>query len=195
MLRKRPHDRRARRCRELFLRTERVRRPLLQEFCDRWRRYGHGAMRAAHITAADIEPRRKHLLDAEIVEADGRTDDVDDGVHRADLVERYLCRRLAMNLSLRLSEQAENSARFFLHGFGERRFGEQRLDIRQRAMNMRMGLRFLRLSMRCLRHQPHVDVSGTDALLRDRRAGELELPRERQLREFLPQMPLRHSRL
>ena len=78
MLRKRPHDCRARRCRELFLRTKRVCRPPHQEFSDRRRRYGHDAMRAAHITAADIEPRREHLLDAEIVEADGRADDIDE---------------------------------------------------------------------------------------------------------------------
>ena len=53
------------------------------------RRHRKHAVGAAHRSAADVQRRRDHVVDAEPLERVHRADDVDDRVERADLVQMH----------------------------------------------------------------------------------------------------------
>ena len=60
-------------------------------------------------------------LDAEPLEALQRADDVEDRVHRPNLVEVHVLRRQAVHTSLRLADQPEGAHSSLLHGVGHGR--------------------------------------------------------------------------
>ena len=71
----------------------------------------------------------EHARFAEQLERDAAADNVDDRVHRTDLVKVHLFRRHAVDLALGLSNTAEDGNRFFLHPIAQRTVSDQNLDI------------------------------------------------------------------
>ena len=95
-------------------------------------------MLALHETAADIQRARIDFRNAERVKADGRAADVDDGVGRADFVERHVVLRDAVHRAFGLGEHVEDVERLRLRARRERRALDHRADVRHRAMSMGM---------------------------------------------------------
>ena len=70
----------------------------------------------------------------QVVEADGRRDDVDDGVDRADLVEMDFVDGLAMRLRLGLRDDPENALRQGPSSLGHVAPVDHRMHVRQIAV-------------------------------------------------------------
>ena len=111
----RGEDSGARRRRQLLLRASVIRREKAQQLRRRRRGHHHETVLRVHGAAARIDGRDEDLLDFEIVEADRRADDIDDGIDGADLVEMHVLERHAVHLALRLREGAENLEACFLN--------------------------------------------------------------------------------
>ena len=92
-------------------------------------RHRETAVRAIDPAGALGDWRGEHARFAEQLERDAAADDVDDRVHRADLVKMHLVRRHAVNLALGHGDSAENGNRFFLHPVAERTGADERLDV------------------------------------------------------------------
>ena len=73
----------------------------------RRRRHGKHAVRAVHRAATDVERRRDHVVDAEPLEGVHRSDDVDDRVEGADLVEMDLLDRRVVDRRFGLGQPLE----------------------------------------------------------------------------------------
>jgi hypothetical protein len=64
-------------------------------------------MRRVDAAAADVEGRRDHGVDAQLLEREDRSDDVDDRIDRPHLVEVDALERQAVNAGLHLAEPQE----------------------------------------------------------------------------------------
>ena len=113
--RQRIDDRGPRRRGEFFLRQLLTGGKILRELGHGRRGHGHEPVSTVHETASEVQSRSIDLLDAEIVEADGRPHDIDDGVHGPDLMERDFLGRLAVHLALGLRKLVEHGEGLLLH--------------------------------------------------------------------------------
>ncbi len=108
-------------------------------------------MRGADAAAADVQRRRDDAIGAERLEREHGADDVDDRVERADLVQVDLVERRAVDGRLGLAEPREQRLRAVLASPAQRRAVDQAIDLRERAMAMRvMTYVFVRLCVRLM---------------------------------------------
>ena len=98
--------------------------------------------------AAHIERRREDPIGAEPFQRKHRSDDVDNGIERADLVQVDLFDRHVMNRCFDFREPLKHRLRAFAAGGRERRLVVQAEDLRQRAMRMMRGVRVVRMMRR-----------------------------------------------
>ena len=91
-------------------------------------------MLAADGAGAFGQPGDDAVDEAQIVKADGRRDDVDDGVDRADLVEMDFVDGLAMRLRLGLRDDPENALRQGPSSLGHVAPVDHRMHVRQIAV-------------------------------------------------------------
>ena len=94
----RAQQRRAGRRHEFLLHVRRVGRHAAQQVRRGGRGHGEGAVRAHHHAAADVHRRAVPGADLQMMNARARRDDVDDGIHRADLVKVDLIDRHVVDL-------------------------------------------------------------------------------------------------
>ena len=111
---------------------------------------GHGktTVRAADPAGALDHGRGKHARFAELLQGDGRTDDVDNGIHRADFVKVDLSRRQAVDFPLGVGDALEDRNGFLFHPRGQLAAQNQFFDIGKISLRV---MSVFRLSMMRLR--------------------------------------------
>src|SRR5262249_9677676 len=91
--------------------------------------------------------RSQHAGFAQHLQGDAATDNIHDGIHRADFVEMHLVRRQAMNLTLGHRDALENIHRFFLHPIRKRAVENQFFDLRESAVVLVLALVSMTVTM------------------------------------------------
>ena len=79
------------------------------------------------------------LLDAEQIKSNAGPNNVDDRVHRADLMKVDVLDVDTVDLRLRFRKSSENRRCPLLHGIGQARAGDKCFNISKMAMRMFMG--------------------------------------------------------
>ena len=91
-------------------------------------------MRALHHPAADVQRRRRDVVDPEPLESVDRADDVHDGVERPDFVKMHALDGDLVNRRLGLRETLEQMNRPVLSFRGQRRAPDRGCDFGQRMV-------------------------------------------------------------
>ena len=158
-----------------------------QKLRRRRRRNHHPAVGAVYIAAPRIDPGGENLLDLQIFERQRHADNIDNRIHRADLVEMHFVRRPPVNLSLRLREARENRHRLFLCRVRQSRIRKQPPNLRHRPRRALFLCRAgRRLNLHIRRLNP-VTAYGRNIQLKFRRG--------KKLFQFFFQIFLRRPRL
>ena len=98
-------------------------------------------MRAINPTRPLDHRARQNPRLAQQLQPDAGSDNIDDRIHRADLVEAHLFRRHSVNLALYRGEALEDRHRFLLHPIGELACRDELPDLSKvAAMFVRVGM-------------------------------------------------------
>src|SRR5688572_18473044 len=110
--------RRAGRRRKLARDVARIERNSREQLCNGRRRYRKLPMLHLNEPASDMDLRTSEVLNREQFEPDAGSDDVNDRVHRTDLMEVYLPNVDAVNFRLGRSKSAKDRFRSLLDTLG-----------------------------------------------------------------------------
>ena len=97
-------------------------------------RHRKAAVGALDPAGALGDRRSEHSRFVEQFECDTTADDINNRVHRTDLMKVHLVRRHAVDLALGLGDTAKDGDRLFLHPVAERAAVDERPDVGKRAL-------------------------------------------------------------
>ena len=100
-------------------------------------------MLRAREAVAHRQRRDQHFVDAELLEAPRGADDIDDRIDRADFMKMHVLGRRVMHLRLGSASTSKIAIARWLHGRGQRR----RLDQRANLAEVTLGLRLRHLDI------------------------------------------------
>src|SRR5690606_28760044 len=94
-------------------------------------RYGETPVRAANPSGSFNDISSENFWFTEHLQRNARTDNIHDGIHRADFVKMHFVRRHSMDFSFSNRDALKNCDGFFLHPIRKRAVANQRFDLRK----------------------------------------------------------------
>ena len=143
------------------------------------RRNGHCSVLAGYGARPQLHRSGEDGVHPEHFQADGSSRDIDDGIHRAHLMEMYFFRSSAVYAGLRLRQQGENRKGRPLYGIGKGACLNKLSYIRHSPVMVRMAAAGVPFFLR-----QYVNPCSPDAVLLRPAAFQLPLPVHMQFGQF-----------